>query len=111
MRMDWGWMGNGPDPDDIARLSEEMRRKGMPPRQLERLRAHWDEACLDPMKRGILREAPDAKSGTHDTPAQLPEPQPPEPVREKASSLLELLDRSRPFPEFKKVIPPEDEGL
>jgi hypothetical protein len=95
-----------PDPEDISRLSDELRRKGMQPRQLDKLRAFWGDACLDPMKRGILREAPDNKSGTPDRPAQLPDAPEPAPDR---TSLLELLDRSQPFPDVESMIPPEEE--
>jgi hypothetical protein len=99
-----------PDPEDISRLSEELRRKGMQDRQLDKLRAFWGEACLDPTKRGILREAPDAKSGTPDQPAQLPDvPEPP--PEEDRETLLELLGRSVPFPDVSELAPPEEEGI
>ncbi len=97
MTLEYGY----PDPEDISRLSEELRKKGMGGRQLDKLRAFWGDACLDPTKRGILREAPDKKSGTPDQPAQLPDL--PEPKEEDKVSLLELLDKSEPFP----VIEPE----
>lgn len=106
MTLEYGY----PDPEDISRLSDELRRKGMKDRQLDKLRAFWGEACLDPTKRGILREAPDAKSGTQDQPAQLPDAPEPQPEEER-ESLLGLLDRSRPFPEVTELIPPEEEGI
>ena len=93
-----------PDPEDISSLSEELRRKGMQPRQLDKLKAFWGDACLDPMKRGILREPPDKKSGTQDTPAQLPDL--PEPSSTD-KGLLELLDSTEPFPQ---VTPPPPAG-
>lgn len=43
---------------DLARLYREMRRKGAGRRQLEALRANWSEVCLDPMRRGVLRDPP-----------------------------------------------------
>lgn len=101
-----GFQYGYPDPEDISRLSDELRRKGMQPRQLDKLRAFWGDACLDPMKRGILREAPDNKSGTQDRPAQLPDA--PEPSADQ-TSLLELLDRSQPFPGIEDSIHPEEE--
>jgi hypothetical protein len=97
-----------PDPEDISRLSEELRRKGMHPRQLDKLRAFWGDACLDPMKRGILREAPDNKSGTPDSPAQLPDLPEPEPDK---VGVLELLDSSLPFPQVQPPVPPGEEEI
>lgn len=43
---------------DLARLYREMRNKGAGRRQLEALRAQWGEACMDPMRRGVLRDPP-----------------------------------------------------
>ena len=97
MTLEYGY----PDPEDISRLSEELRRKGMGGRQLDKLRAFWGDACLDPTKRGILREAPDKKSGTPDQPAQLPDL--PDPTEKENPSLLELLESTEPFPSVKDM--------
>lgn len=43
---------------DLARLYREMRRKGAGRRQLEALLSNWAEACMDPMRRGVLRDPP-----------------------------------------------------
>ena len=55
---------------DLARLYRDMRRKGAGKGQLEALRSQWAEACLDPMRRGVLRDPP----GEHRPPMDGPHP-------------------------------------
>ena len=43
---------------DLARLYRELRRKGAGRGQLEALRSQWAEVCMDPMRRGVLRDPP-----------------------------------------------------
>lgn len=85
--------------EPAARLYRDMRRKGAGKRQLEALRESWAEACMDPMRRGVLRDppAPDKISLDGPYPAVKPhrdlgnmlEPNPP--------SLKDLLNRTEPF--------------
>lgn len=84
---------------DLARLYREMRSKGAGRRQLEALRANWSEACMDPMRRGVLRDPPSDNKLRSDGPfpevkphrdlGNLLEPNPP--------SIKDVLKRTEPF--------------
>ncbi len=84
---------------EAARLYREMRRKGVGKRTLEALRLSWAEACMDPMRRGVLRDPPAPDKISPDGPApevkphrdlgNLLEPNPP--------SMKDLLQRTEPF--------------
>lgn len=84
---------------DLARLYREMRRKGAGRRQLEALKQQWGEACMDPMRRGVLRDPPAPDKISSDGPypevkphrdlGNLLEPNPP--------SMKDLLSRTKPF--------------
>ncbi|HYN98304.1 MAG TPA: hypothetical protein VEU28_01375 [Actinomycetota bacterium] len=85
--------------DEAARLYREMRRKGAGKRQLEALRERWSEACMDPMRRGVLRDPPAQDKISLDGPypevkphrnlGNMLEPNPP--------SMKDLLSRTEPF--------------
>lgn len=85
--------------DDLARLYREMRRKGAGRRQLAALKDSWAEACMDPMRRGVLRDPPSPNKLSPDGPnpeikphrdlGNLLEPNPP--------SMKDLLGRTQPF--------------
>jgi hypothetical protein len=85
--------------DDLARLYREMRRKGAGKKQLEALRSNWAEACMDPMRRGVLRDPPAPDKISMDGPypevkphrdlGNMLEPNPP--------SMKDLLARTQPF--------------
>jgi hypothetical protein len=95
------------DPEDpietsdepAARLYRDMRRKGAGKRQLEALRESWAEACMDPMRRGVLRDPPAPDKISLDGPypevkphrdlGNMLEPNPP--------SMKDLLGRTEPF--------------
>lgn len=94
--------------DDLARLYREMRRKGAGRRTLEALQKQWGEACMDPMRRGVLRDPPGEHRPSLDGPApeikprrdlgNMLEPKPP--------SMKDLLGRTRPFdPSGKRPLP------
>lgn len=99
-------MNRDPDPpgiedsdDDLARLYREMKSKGAGRRQLEALLEQWKQACMDPMRRGVLRDppAPDKISPDGPNPQVRPhrdlgnllEPNPP--------TMKDLLSRTQPF--------------
>lgn len=94
--------------DDLARLYRDMRSKGAGRRQLAALRSSWAEACMDPMRRGVLRDppAPDKISLDGPYPVVKPhrdlgnmlEPNPP--------SLKDLLGRTQPFDPSGEATPP-----
>ena len=85
--------------DDLARLYRDMRRKGAGKRQLAALRSSWAEACMDPMRRAVLRDPPSPEKISLDGPypeikphrdlGNLLEPNPP--------SIKDLLGRTQPF--------------
>lgn len=85
--------------DEGARLYREMRRKGVGKRTLQGIRESWAEACMDPMRRGVLRDPPAADKIASDGPypevkphrdlGNLLEPNPP--------SMKDLLSRTEPF--------------
>lgn len=85
--------------DDLARLYRDMRRKGAGKRQLAALQSSWAEACMDPMRRGVLRDPPSPTKISLDGPypeikphrdlGNLLEPNPP--------SMKDLLSRTQPF--------------
>jgi len=85
--------------DELARLYRDMRSKGAGKRQLAALRSSWAEACMDPMRRGVLRDPPAADKISLDGPypevkphrdlGNLLEPNPP--------SMKDLLKRTEPF--------------
>ncbi|MEX2586531.1 MAG: hypothetical protein WD602_00865 [Actinomycetota bacterium] len=84
---------------ELARLYREMRSKGAGRRQLEALRSNWGEACMDPMRRGVLRDPPGENKTRSDGPhpevkphrdlGNLLEPNPP--------SVKDVLNRTEPF--------------
>jgi hypothetical protein len=92
-----------------ARLYREMRRKGAGKRQLEALRQSWAAACMDPMRRGVLRDPPAKDKISLDGPypevkphrdlGNLLEPNPP--------SLKDLLTRTEPFDPAGEATGPE----
>jgi hypothetical protein len=85
--------------EPAARLYRDMRRKGAGKRQLEALRESWAEACMDPMRRGVLRDPPAPDKISLDGPypevkphrdlGNMLEPNPP--------SMKDLLGRTEPF--------------
>ena len=85
--------------DDLARLYRDMRRKGAGKRQLAALKSSWAEACMDPMRRGVLRDPPSTEKITMDGPfpeikphrdlGNMLEPNPP--------TMNDLLSRTQPF--------------
>ncbi|HEX2053465.1 MAG TPA: hypothetical protein VHJ78_07055 [Actinomycetota bacterium] len=85
--------------DDLARLYREMKRKGAGKKQLAALRKNWAEACMDPMRRGVLRDPPAVDKISLDGPypeikphrnlGNMLEPNPP--------SMKDLLERTEPF--------------
>lgn len=95
--------------EPAARLYREMRRKGVGKRALQALRESWAEACMDPMRRGVLRDppAPDKISLDGPYPAVKPhrdlgnmlEPNPP--------SMKDLLSRTEPFDPTGDATPPD----
>lgn len=84
---------------DLARLYRDMRRKGAGRRQLEALQEQWGQACMDPMRRGVLRDPPGEHRPRMDGPhpevkphrdlGNMLEPNPP--------SMKDLLKRTAPF--------------
>lgn len=84
---------------DLARLYRDMKRKGAGKRQLEALQKQWGEACMDPMRRGVLRDPPGEHRPAMDGPhpeikphrdlGNMLEPNPP--------SMKDLLNRTEPF--------------
>ncbi|MGQ0678821.1 MAG: hypothetical protein ACT4OM_04055 [Actinomycetota bacterium] len=84
---------------DLARLYREMRRKGAGRKQLEKLQEQWAKACMDPMRRGVLRDPPGEHRPRMDGPhpavephrdlGNMLEPNPP--------SMKDLLKRTQPF--------------
>lgn len=85
--------------DDLARLYREMKRKGAGRKQLAKLQEKWAETCMDPMRRGVLRDPPAEDKISLDGPypeikphrdlGNMLEPNPP--------SMKDLLKRTRPF--------------
>jgi hypothetical protein len=86
---------------DLQRLIEELRSKGMTPRQIEALSSSWEAACHDPMKKGrggpsLPENAPEGRIPLPDPPPDK-EPEPPaEP--ERRLGLVELLRTTTPWP-------------
>ena len=84
---------------DLARLYRELRRKGAGKGQLEKLREQWAEVCMDPMRRGVLRDPPGRHRPRMDGPhpeikphrdlGNMLEPNPP--------SVGDLMRRTKPF--------------
>jgi hypothetical protein len=84
---------------DLARLYRDMRRKGAGKGQLEALKSQWAEACMDPMRRGVLRDPPGEHRPRMDGPhpairphrdlGNMLEPNPP--------TMKDLLNRTSPF--------------
>lgn len=97
---------------DLARLYREMRSKGAGRRQLEALRANWSEACMDPMRRGVLRDPPSDDKLRSDGPfpevkphrdlGNLLEPNPP--------SVKDVLNRTEPFDPSGQAVSDADPG-
>lgn len=95
--------GDGPSIEDsthdLARLYRDMKRKGAGRRQLEALQKQWGEACMDPMRRGVLRDPPGEHRPSMDGPhpevkphrdlGNMLEPNPP--------SIKDLMKRTEPF--------------
>ena len=90
--------------DDLQRLIEDMRHKGLSPGQIEKVRTSWEAAAHDPMNKG--RGGPtlpeNSPRGRIPLPAKPKEPRPPtHEAREAADErpeLEELLDRTTPWP-------------
>ena len=81
--------------EDLQRLIEDMRRKGMSGRQIDALRAGWEAACHDPMRKG--RGGPSLPENAPQGRVPLPDkPKPPSgsPAR---PGLVKLLDTSQPL--------------
>lgn len=84
---------------DLARLYRDLRRKGAGRGQLEKLREQWAEACMDPMRRGVLRDPPGDHRPRMDGPhpmikphrdlGNMLEPNPP--------NMKDLMRRTKPF--------------
>lgn len=90
--------------DDLQRLIEDMRHKGLSPGQIEKVRTSWEAAAHDPMNKG--RGGPtlpeNSPRGRIPLPAKPQEPRPPTPEAREAADerteLEELLDRTTPWP-------------
>jgi hypothetical protein len=90
---------------DLQRLIEDLRSKGMSPRQIETLTSSWEAACHDPMKKGrggpsLPENSPKGRIPLPDLPpAEQPEP-PAEPGAEapRGPGLVELLKTTAPWP-------------
>jgi hypothetical protein len=90
--------------DDLQRLIDDMRHKGLSAGQLEMLRRSWEAAAHDPMNKG--RGGPtlpeNSPRGRIPLPARPPDPQPPAPEVAEATDdrpdLRQLLDRTTPWP-------------
>ncbi|HEU4866250.1 MAG TPA: hypothetical protein VFV09_00850 [Actinomycetota bacterium] len=96
--------------DEGARLYRDMRRKGVGKRTLQALRETWAEACMDPMRRGVLRDPPAPDKISLDGPypevkphrdlGNMLEPNPP--------SMKDLLSRTEPFDPTGEASHPSD---
>lgn len=96
---------------DLARLYRDMKRKGAGRRQLEALQKQWGEACMDPMRRGVLRDPPGDHRPRMDGPhpavkphrdlGNMLEPNPP--------SIKDLMKRTEPF-DPAHPLPPEPDS-
>ncbi|MGH2687581.1 MAG: hypothetical protein ACRDKW_02060 [Actinomycetota bacterium] len=93
--------------DDLQRLIEDMRHKGLSAGQLEKLRTSWEAAAHDPMNKG--RGGPtlpeNSPHGRIPLPTRSPEPAPSPPEAPEAPEAAddrpevgELRDRTTPWP-------------
>jgi hypothetical protein len=87
--------------DDLQRLIEDLRHKGLSPGQIEAVASSWEAACHDPMKKG--RGGPSLPENAPKGRIPLPDPPPrkapePPPQTDENPSLVELLRTTAPWP-------------
>jgi hypothetical protein len=84
--------------DDLQRLLDDMRHKGLSPGQLDKVRTAWEAACHDPMNKGRGGPTLPENEPRGRIPLPDPPPTPDPPAEEEKPSLVELLDRTAPWP-------------
>ena len=87
--------------DDLQRLIEDLRHKGLSPGQIEIVASSWEAACHDPMRKG--RGGPSLPENAPKGRIPLPDPPPrkdPEPAAqaEERPGLVDLLKTTAPWP-------------
>jgi hypothetical protein len=90
--------------DDLQRLIEELRHKGMSPGQIRAVSESWEAACHDPMRKGrggpsLPENSPKGRIPLPDPPEVEPLDEPEAPPQGDADSgLVDLLERTAPWP-------------
>lgn len=87
--------------DDLQRLIEDLRHKGMSPGQIDALASSWEAACHDPMRKGrggpsLPENSPKGRIPLPDPPLRK-KPEPPAQAQEPPG-VVELLNTTAPWP-------------
>jgi hypothetical protein len=82
---------------DLQRLIDDLRNKGMSPRQIEALTSSWEAACHDPMKKGRGGPSLPENSPKGRIPLPDPPPKPKEPDADRRPGVIELLRTTTPW--------------